>query len=588
MAQLNTKTSVVDYLKSQGKDSSLSARKKLATSLGISNYSGTYTQNTQLLKALQSEKTTKNTTNQNKKTTTNTTKTTTSNAKATTSNNKTTTKNLNGVDDATTKKMTSTYTPSSTVTNADKKSNNALSNLETLVSKEDIISDSVWDGINSQFVVPSAVTEADAYLKSQLEKIQSGKTSYTDQVKDMMAQIQNREKFSYDVDTDPLFQQALASAMNSGKQAMQDTIGQASALTGGYGSTYATSVGNQAYNSFIEDAYDNLPQYYQMALEAYQMEGDEMYRQLGMLTDADDREYNRNVTAYDATYQHRNQIYNEAYNQYRDNKSDAFAMANLQLSEHGQKVSDAYNYYSASSDYANTLYNREYTKWSDEVNQAMQYAQLLNSDYWNQTNFDEGVRQYEKTFAENVRQFDTSFAEEQRQFDKTYDQTEKWNQKDLDYKYAALKQDNDQFYAGLKTKSSGSGGSGGKSGSGSSLTDSQLKSAKDVYVKAGGGDAGLKAVDGYLSTIGKNNLGEEATDYLLNSLNGADIPTYYQNWTITKDTKNWFGGDDNNDVYSNGTTTMKYKDLEKSLDDSELSEAEKQTILNKWKNQSKK
>jgi hypothetical protein len=48
--------------------------------------------------------------------------------------------------------------------------------------------------------------------------------------------------------------------MNSGKSAMQDTIGQASALTGGYGSTYATSAGNQAYNAFIEDAYNNLPE----------------------------------------------------------------------------------------------------------------------------------------------------------------------------------------------------------------------------------------------------------------------------------------------------------------------------------------
>ena len=56
MAKLNTQTSVVDYLKSQGKDSSYSARKKLASNYGISNYSGTASQNTQLLKALQSGK----------------------------------------------------------------------------------------------------------------------------------------------------------------------------------------------------------------------------------------------------------------------------------------------------------------------------------------------------------------------------------------------------------------------------------------------------------------------------------------------------------------------------------------------------
>ena len=414
-------TSIVDYLKSQGQDSSYSARKKLASSMGISNYSGTASQNTQLLNALQSGKSTSN--NSNTKSTS-ASKTSTTSTKSSTSSTKS---NLKGVDDATSKKMNTSYEQSKNVTDATKKSETALSNLETLTSKENIISNSTMNAINSQFVVPSAVTEADAYLAEQLEKIQSGRTSYSDDVRAMLDKIMNREKFSYDVDTDPLFQQALASAMNSGKQAMQDTIGQASALTGGYGSTYATTAGNQAYNAFIEDAYDNLPQYYQMALEAYQAEGDEMYRQYSMLSAEDDKEYNRNVTAYDATYQHRNQLYNEAYTQYRDSVSDAFAMANLELSEHGQKVSDAYNYYNATSDYADTLYNREYQKWSDEVNLAYKYAEMLNSDWWNQTNFDESVRQYEKSFAEEQRQFNENLAEQKRQ-----------HNEQMSYNYAAL------------------------------------------------------------------------------------------------------------------------------------------------------
>lgn len=316
-----------------------------------------------------------------------------------------------GVDGDTYNNMKSTFSPSSNVTNADKKKNSALSNLEGLTSKEDIISNSVWKDINSSFRLPSAVVEADTWIASQLEKIQSGKTSYSDQVRDMMDKIMNREKFSYDVDTDPLFQQALASAMNSGKQAMQDTIGQASALTGGYGSTYATTAGNQAYNSFIEDAYDNLPQYYQMAMEAYQMEGDEMYRQYSMLSTEDDKEYNRNIAAYDATYQHRNQLYNEAYGQFRDNKSNAFATANLQLNEHGQLVSDAYNYYNAASNNADTLYEREYTTWQDKVSQATQQAQMLNSDWWNKSNQD-----FQASESEKQRAWQSAEAEKERAF----------------------------------------------------------------------------------------------------------------------------------------------------------------------------
>lgn len=356
---------------------------------------------------------------------------------------------LNGVDAKTQEKMNSQFQASDNVTNWDNKTNQSYSNLESLTNKQNIVSQGVKDTINSQFVIPSAVTEADAYIADQLQKIQSGKTSYSDQVRDMMDKILNREKFSYDVDTDPLFQQALASAMNSGKTAMQDTIGQASALTGGYGSTYATTAGNQAYNAFIEDAYDNLPQYYQMALEAYQMEGDEMYRQYGMLSAEDDKEFNRNVTAYDATYQHRNRMYDEAYQMFRDEKSDAFGMANLQLNEHSQQVSDAYNLYNASSNMADKLYEREYSQWADEVNLAYQYAEMLNSDYWNQTNFDEGVRQYEKNYAQTEDHFTRTQEFQDKWNQKTYDQTEKWNQKDLDYKY----------YAANKS-SSGGGGNG--------------------------------------------------------------------------------------------------------------------------------
>lgn len=49
---LNVNTSIVDYLKSQGKDSSFNYRTTLATQNGISNYRGTAQQNVSLLNAL--------------------------------------------------------------------------------------------------------------------------------------------------------------------------------------------------------------------------------------------------------------------------------------------------------------------------------------------------------------------------------------------------------------------------------------------------------------------------------------------------------------------------------------------------------
>lgn len=53
MANLNTQTSVVDYLKSSNQDSSFSSRTALATKYGINNYTGSAEQNNALLSALQ-------------------------------------------------------------------------------------------------------------------------------------------------------------------------------------------------------------------------------------------------------------------------------------------------------------------------------------------------------------------------------------------------------------------------------------------------------------------------------------------------------------------------------------------------------
>lgn len=53
---LNTKTSIVDYLKASGKNSSFAARKKLASRMGIRNYRGTAAQNTKMLSTLKKRK----------------------------------------------------------------------------------------------------------------------------------------------------------------------------------------------------------------------------------------------------------------------------------------------------------------------------------------------------------------------------------------------------------------------------------------------------------------------------------------------------------------------------------------------------
>lgn len=187
------------------------------------------------------------------------------------------------------------------------------------------------------FKASQAYTDAMNYTNSLLQQLNGGRTAYSDKVDELMNTISNRDKFSYDFNTDPLFQNALASAMKSGATAMQDTIGQASALTGGYGSSYATSAANQAYNSYIQDAYAQLPEYYGLALNAYNQEGQELYNQLGMYQTADSTAYGRLADAYSMNLANAQNMYNQEYSNYWDT-------ANYNLSAAKYNADQKYKY----------------------------------------------------------------------------------------------------------------------------------------------------------------------------------------------------------------------------------------------------
>ena len=88
----------------------------------------------------------------------------------------------------------------------------------------------------------------------------------------------NREDFQYDLNADALYRQYKDRYVELGKNAMADTMGQAAALTGGYGSSYAQNVGQQAYQSYLGQLGDVIPELYQLAYDRYQDRGDSLYR----------------------------------------------------------------------------------------------------------------------------------------------------------------------------------------------------------------------------------------------------------------------------------------------------------------------
>lgn len=121
----------------------------------------------------------------------------------------------------------------------------------------------------------------------------TGTDSYDGQLKALYDQIVNRDKFSYDINSDKLYQQYAEQYANNGRLAMEDTIGQAAALTGGYDSTYAQSVGQQQYNAYMQKLNEVIPELYGQAYQEYQDEGDRLLQQYSLLADRldTDREY---------------------------------------------------------------------------------------------------------------------------------------------------------------------------------------------------------------------------------------------------------------------------------------------------------
>lgn len=144
------------------------------------------------------------------------------------------------------------------------------------------------------YVAGQRVTEAQNALdQHQASRPQDYQSLWAPQRDQVFQQIQNREPFRYNANEDPLWQQAKEQYIRGGRLAMMDTMGQAAALTGGYGSSYAQQVGQQAFQSYLQGLNGKLGEYYQMARDNYDREGQNLKDLYGMLGDRDAEDYAR-------------------------------------------------------------------------------------------------------------------------------------------------------------------------------------------------------------------------------------------------------------------------------------------------------
>lgn len=218
-------------------------------------------------------------------------------------------------------------------------------------------------GKYQQGYAPSAsVTQAQQYLDGVISgKPGDYQSQYQAQLNDLYNQVMNRPGFTFNLNGNALYEQYRDKYMQSGRRAMMDTMGQAAAMTGGYGNSYASTAGNQAYQQYIQQLNDVVPELYQMELDRYNNEGNRLLQQYEMTAGLE----------------------NDAYGRYRDAVGDWESERAYAQNAYQQQ------------------YEQDYQNWVNMLNHWSQQAQQEYGAYMDQQQFDAQQAAQNREYAYN-------------------------------------------------------------------------------------------------------------------------------------------------------------------------------------------
>ena len=245
--------------------------------------------------------------------------------------------------------------------------------------------------------------------QNQLQQIQANKpqgynSKYGAALDNILQQIQNPKEFKYEFNGDEMFKQYADLYTQKGRQASMDAMGQAAALTGGYGNSYAQQVGQQAYDQYLLNLYDKGMELQDAAYQKYLNDRNDLYNQYSTLGQQDQVDYGRYRDTV-GDWENERGYYTDQMNNER----------NFDYGQYRDQVSDYNNYLDYYTNQYNNEYNRDYANFTD------------------QRAYDEQVRQYDTSLAEQQRQFDAEINEKVREFDESLN----WDKMSTQQKYAA-------------------------------------------------------------------------------------------------------------------------------------------------------
>lgn len=217
-------------------------------------------------------------------------------------------------------------------------------------------------------------------------------SEYTPKKETALNDYLNRKPFEYNADTDKSYNIYKRNYETAGKKAMKDTIGQATALTGGYGSSYAETAGQQVYNQYMAELESQLPQFESAAFDRYNQEGNKLLNYYELLRSAESDDYNRYLDEkadYDAETARLKGLWDDSYNKdytaYRDNVSDTQYAEQMAYQRERDAISD--------QRYADEL---AYQKEQDALNQAALDAEILAANKPTPAQYQKAIDAYQE------------------------------------------------------------------------------------------------------------------------------------------------------------------------------------------------
>lgn len=199
--------------------------------------------------------------------------------------------------------------------------------------------------------------EADGMLGKIYDMTMGFENPYDEDVSDMVSKIKGRGEFSYNPDDDILYQIAAKRYAQLGSDAMNDTLAEYAAMTGGLPSSAAVSAAQQAKSKYDQELSDMIPALEQAAYQRYQGDYQMDYNLLSSLIG----------------------LQGQSYEQFADSMNRGIGIAeylkNLEYQQGRDQVAD--NQWQQSFDYQVSRDNVLDEQWLMQFNEAQRQA-LIN------------------------------------------------------------------------------------------------------------------------------------------------------------------------------------------------------------------